>query len=175
MWRNLQDNKYAERITGEIEKNQEIDMDRTENVTLTNMCMVYDGKKVLVQEKVDKDYSGITFPGGHVEKGESFTDAVIREIWEETGLTIHAPQLCGIKDWINKDGSRYMVLFYKTNRYEGTVTSSEEGKVFWVELEQMKQMHLAKGMEKMLKVFLDENISEYFFRIENGKWIEELK
>ena len=66
-------------------------MSRTEPVTLTNMCMVYDGDKVLVQQKVDDDYTGITFPGGHVEKGESFTDAVIREVFEETGLTISAP------------------------------------------------------------------------------------
>lgn len=50
----------------------------TEVVTITNMCMVYNGTKVLVQEKIDDDYSGITFPGGHVEKGESFT--VVRQI-----------------------------------------------------------------------------------------------
>lgn len=67
-------------------------MSRTETVTLTNMCMIYDGDKVLVQQKVDDDYSGITFPGGHVEKGESFTDAVIREVFEETGLTISSPR-----------------------------------------------------------------------------------
>ena len=91
-------------------------MDRTEIVTITNMCMVYDGNKVLVQEKIDDDYRGVTFPGGHVEKGESFTDAVIREVFEETGLRISSPILCGIKDWSNDDGSRYMVLFYKTNR-----------------------------------------------------------
>ena len=41
-------------------------MSRTEEVTLTNMCMIYDGSKVLVQEKIDDDYGGITFPGGHV-------------------------------------------------------------------------------------------------------------
>ena len=68
-------------------------MSRTETVTLTNMCMIYDGDKVLVQQKVDDDYSGITFPGGHVEKGESFTDAIIREVFEETGLTISSPCL----------------------------------------------------------------------------------
>ena len=81
-------------------------MDRTEIVTITNMCMVYDGNKVLVQEKIDDDYRGVTFPGGHVEKGESFTDAVIREVFEETGLRISSPILCGIKDWSNDDGSR---------------------------------------------------------------------
>ena len=150
-------------------------MARTENVTITNMCMVFDGSKVLVQDKKDDDYSGITFPGGHVEKGESFTDAVIREVFEETGLKIQSPQLCGIKDWIQKDGTRYMVLFYKTDKFEGTVTSSDEGEVYWIELEEMKQKKLAYGMDKMLEVFLNENISEYFFYKENGKWVEELK
>ena len=46
---------------------------RTEQVTLTNMCMVYDDNgNVLVQDKVDSDWGGLTFPGGHIEKGESF-------------------------------------------------------------------------------------------------------
>ena len=62
---------------------------RTETVTLTNMCMVYDDEgNVLVQDKVDKKWSGLTFPGGHIEKGESFVDSVIREVYEETGLTL---------------------------------------------------------------------------------------
>ena len=39
-------------------------MKRTEEVILTNMCMVYDGKgNVLVQDKVGEDYHGIVFPG----------------------------------------------------------------------------------------------------------------
>ena len=108
-------------------------MARTETVTLTNMCMIYDGERVLVQDRRDEDWGGITFPGGHVEKGESFTDAVIRDIYEETGLSITAPQLCGIKDW-QEDGSRYIVLFYKTDRFSGDLQSSEEGEVFWVDL-----------------------------------------
>ena len=150
-------------------------MARTEIVTITNMCMIYDGSKVLVQEKVDDDYSGITFPGGHVEKGESLTDAVIREVFEETGLKISSPVLCGIKDWSNDDGSRYMVLFYKTNKFEGKLSSSEEGEVRWMELEEMKKGQLADRMDKVLEVFLDDEISEYWFYKENGKWREELK
>lgn len=112
---------------------------------------------------------------GHIEKGESFTDAVIREVFEETGLTIYSPKLCGIKDWSNDDGSRYMVLFYKTDKFEGELSSSDEGEVRWVDLEEMLKMNLADGMDKMLEVFLDERISEYFFYKENGEWIEALK
>ena len=150
-------------------------MDRTEKVTITNMCMIYDNNKVLVQDRIDDDYNGITFPGGHVELGESFTDAVIREVFEETGLKISAPKLCGIKDWINDDGSRYMVLFYKTDKFEGKLKSSDEGEVYWLELQEMAKTNLADRMDKVLEVFLNENISEYFFYKENEVWHEVLK
>lgn len=150
-------------------------MARLETCILTNMCMIRDGNKVLVQDRKNPDWPGITFPGGHVEKGESFTDAVIREVLEETGLTIHSPQLCGIKDWTNSDGSRYMVLFYKTARFEGQLCSSEEGEIYWVELEEMASMALANDMADMLKVFLEDDLSEFYYRRENGKWLYELK
>lgn len=150
-------------------------MSRTEIVTITNMCMICDGDKVLVQNKVNCDWAGITFPGGHVEKGESFTDAVIREVLEETGLKISSPQLCGVKDWSNEDGSRYMVLLYKTKKFEGNLTSSEEGEVYWLSLEEMARLRLADGMDKMLTVFLNEDISELFFYKQKGEWKSLLK
>lgn len=150
-------------------------MHRTEMITLTNMCMVYYGNKVLVQDRVNTDWKGITFPGGHVEKGESFTDAVVREVFEETGLTIYSPQLCGIKDWTNDDGSRYMVLFYKTDKFEGELCSSSEGKVSWIEMENLLGMDLANDMRDMLKIFLDDDLSEFYYYKENGQWCYKLK
>lgn len=150
-------------------------MREKESVVITNMCMVTDGSRVLVQDRLDPEWSGLTFPGGHVEKGESFTDAVIREVYEETGLRISAPRLCGIKDWCNDDGSRYMVLLYRTERFEGELHGSEEGEVRWLELEEMRKMPLANGMDKMLEVFLREDLSEHWFYKENGEWTEVLK
>lgn len=45
-------------------------MGRKETVELTNMCMVEDGKgNVLVQNRLDPNWSGIVYPGGHVERG----------------------------------------------------------------------------------------------------------
>ncbi len=150
-------------------------MSRSEIVTITNMCMVYGGGRVLVQDRRDPKWPGVTFPGGHVEAGESFTDAVIREVFEETGLKISSPRLCGIKDWTNDDGSRYMVLLYKTDKFEGDLKSSDEGEVFWAELGELTGLDLADGMDKMLEVFLNDDLSEYWFYKENGRWIEVLK
>lgn len=150
-------------------------MSRTETVILTNMCMVYDNNKVLMQDKLDPKWRGATFPGGHVEKGESFTDAVIREVYEETGLTIFCPQLCGIKSWMKNDGTRYMVLLYKTNQFTGQLKSSAEGEAFWAELEDFLKLKLAGGMEDMLKVFLDDKLSEFYYYQEDGEWKYVLK
>ena len=150
-------------------------MSNYEHVTLTNMCMVYSGSRVLVLNRRDPNWPGVTFPGGHVEKGESLTDAVIREVCEETGLRITAPRLCGVKDWMNGDGSRYMVLLYKTDRFEGEPAGSDEGDVFWVELNSLDQLSLADGMTALMQVFLNDDFSEQFFYQENDRWIEVLK
>ena len=108
-------------------------MKRSEPVELMNMCVLRRGSKVLVQDRTDPNWPGVAFPGGHVEKGESFTDAVIREVQEETGLTISSPRLCGIKDWC-EDGVRHVVLLYRAEQFTGTLRSSDEGEVWWVEL-----------------------------------------
>ena len=139
-------------------------MSRTEQVTLTNMCMIYDDKgNVLVQNRVSSDWPGITFPGGHVEPMEPFAEAVVREIKEETGLDIKSPTLCGVKDWIIDENSRYIVLLYKCNKFSGNLISSKEGEMTWVSLEKIKELPLAKDMDELLDIFLFDNFSEQFY------------
>ena len=144
-------------------------MAKKELVTFTNMCMITDGSRVLVQNRTDPGWPGIAFPGGHVEEGEGFTASVIREVFEETGLTIECPRLCGVKDWYD-DSGRYMVLLYRASHFSGRLRSSEEGEVFWVETHDLPRMNLARGFVDSLEVFLNDDVSECRYRRDGGAW-----
>ena len=145
-----------------------------EKVEFTNMCMICDKDKVVVINRNKKDWPGITFPGGHVEPGESFTDAVIREIREETGLTIDSPRLCGIKDWYENQ-CRYLVLLYKATRFDGNLRSSAEGEVWWEDIENLPNLNLSLDMNDMLRVFTEDELSEFFYYQKENQWVYDLK
>ena len=66
-----------------------------EAAELMNRCMIRRGSQVLVWGRKSNTWPGVAFPGGHVEKGESFTESVIREIQEETGLR-SPPRACAV-------------------------------------------------------------------------------
>lgn len=74
------------------------------NNTLCNMCMIEDTStgRILVQHRLPKatnPWCWLTFPGGHVEQGESIMASTVREIREETGLTVSNLRMCGVVEW----------------------------------------------------------------------------
>lgn len=147
----------------------EVTMPREEKAIFTNMCMIYDDAgNVLVQDRQNPDWPGLTFPGGHVEYAESFSQSVIREVKEETGLDIKNPVLCGIKQFQTLDDARYVVLLFKTNQFKGTLTSSEEGNVFFLPRRDLKNYTLANGFEEMLRIFESDSLSELYYYKANG-------
>ena len=150
-------------------------MARRETVVLTNMCMVYDNQgNILVQDRLDPEWPGITFPGGHVEPGEAFTKAVIREVWEETGLTIEHPRLCGLKQFPEEDGTRYIVMLYKANRFSGELRSSCEGNVFWIKRGELENYPLPVSFDQMIRVFEDDSLGEQYVRWDGDEFLREL-
>ena len=146
-------------------------MSRSEQAIFTNLCMVYDRDgNILVQDRADPTFPGLCFPGGHVEPGESFVQSAIREVREETGLTIGNPVLCGTKQFQTDDGERYVVFFYKTDRFSGDLKSSDEGRVFWVSRNALHRYTLCTDFLEMLKIFEDDSLSEFYYYKEDNNW-----
>lgn len=140
-------------------------MARAEQVVLTNMCMVTDGKgNVLLQDRIDPNWPGLVFPGGHVEPGESFVDSVIREVREETGITVLNPRLCGVKQFQTREGARYVVLLFKADRWTGELRSSDEGEALWMPREGLLERKCVEDFDHLLKIFEDDEISELFYQ-----------
>lgn len=144
-------------------------MKRTEQVELTVLCMVYDGTKLLLKNRVKADWQGLTFPGGHIEPGESIVEAVIRETREETGLLIQNPILCGVKQF-PMDGGRYLVFLFKTDCFSGTLTSSEEGTMEWVEQADLSQRTTVDDFEELLAVMQSDKLTEFQYLVNGDDW-----
>ena len=144
-------------------------MSRTERVELTTLCMVSRGEEILLQNRVKTDWRGYCFPGGHVEPGESIVDSVIREMQEETGLTVQHPKLCGIKQF-PIDGGRYLVFFFKTDAFTGEVTSSEEGTVEWIHRKNLTDISTVTDFMDMLKVFDRDDLTEFQYVADGDNW-----
>lgn len=123
--------------------------------------MIKNRDKILVLNRTDPIWPGLTFPGGHVEAHESFNDSVIREVKEETGLDITEPKLVGIKQFYDRNDQRYLVLFYIATRFTGKIKESNEGKLKWMTQDELKQHQLAYNFDHDLPVFFNPNISEH--------------
>ncbi|RMC48824.1 8-oxo-dGTP diphosphatase [Lactobacillus sp. ESL0228] len=136
-------------------------MNRTERVTLTNMCMIKNNQKILVINRNDPTWPGLTFPGGHVEAHESFHDSVIREIKEETNLTIKKPHLVGIKQFYDDNNNRYIVFFYIATKFSGQLKASKEGELIWMTKKELQQKKLAYNFDRDLKVYFNNDIDEH--------------
>lgn len=146
-------------------------MTREEQAIFTVLCMVYDNHgNILVEDRKDPDWPGVSLPGGHVEPEESFTAAAIRETLEETGLRIKNPRLCGVKQFQHKENTRYVVFLYKANQFTGTLTSSSEGEVFWVNRKELNRYHLVDDFKELLSVFENDMINEFYYEKNQGNW-----
>lgn len=130
------------------------------------MCMIHDkdtNKVVVLDKEKKKGWEGMTFPGGHVEMGESIYDSCLREVYEETGLKVDKLVLKGLVHWESphKDLKEIGLLYYSSD-FSGTlIESCHEGRLFWMDLEAfIDQEGKSDSMDDMLKIYLDQDLSE---------------
>lgn len=132
-------------------------MSRSQLTILTNICLIEDleTQRVVMQYRSPDTnrWSGYAFPGGHVENDEAFAE-----------LTIQNPQLVGIKNWPLDTGGRYIVICYKATEFSGTLRSSEEGEVSWVQKDQIPNLDLAYDMLPLMEMMEAPDKSEFFYR-----------
>ena len=149
-------------------------MRKTENVELTVLCLIEDGNKILLQNRVKKDWQGYALPGGHVEPGESFVDAVIREMEEETGLTVIEPRLSGVKQFPKENG-RYVVLLFKATRWSGDLVSSDEGQMEWIDYNSISEIRTVDDFDELLKVINSPELTEFQYLVSGDEWKVSIK
>ena len=101
-------------------------------------------------------YIGI---GGHLEPGESKEQALIREIKEETGLTVTSYKYRAKLIFINDDYSEIMYLF-TVDGFIGEIKECDEGELKWIDKDDMFKVPHWEGDEIFVKKML--STDEYF-------------
>ncbi len=146
-------------------------MSRTYECELTTSCMIVDRKTgmVLVQERTNGDWTGMSFPGGHVEDGESYTECVVREVLEETGLLIESPRLEGIVHWEHKENHyRTVIAYFRADAFSGQLKEvCEECRNLWVPLATIREQPLTDWFAEQYTIYEDPSLHEIYYSYDN--------
>jgi 8-oxo-dGTP diphosphatase len=117
-----------------------------DNPAVTALAFVERGGRYLVLERAQEPYRGLLdLPGGFIEAGESPVEAVEREIFEETGLSVDAPTILGAYSSRYGDGGKWTVdvAFYCQAPVGDLRLSDESSGAAWVTLEEMPTLAFA--------------------------------
>lgn len=145
---------------------------------LVNMCMIYDRDKdkILILDKVKKHgWEGLTFVGGHVEKGEVLYDSCVREVFEETGLNVKNLKLKGTVSWIDeRNNKRELGFLYYTEDFSGELIKENiEGKLFWMEIEEFRNADgKSYSIDKIFDLYLNDDYTELMIKWNQNDEIE---
>lgn len=80
--------------------------------------------------------------GGKFEAGETPEECVIREVHEESGLSIRRPRLCGLIMFPNFKGNDWYVFVFTVTEFSGTLIDSPEGQLEWIKDEELSSLKL---------------------------------
>lgn len=118
-------------------------------MTMTTLCYIEKDDAYLMLHRIKKEkdinkdkWIGI---GGHFETNESPEDCLLREVKEETGLTLTSYRFRGILTFLCDDITDYYICLYTADGYEGELKECNEGMLEWVPKDKLKDLPLWEG------------------------------
>jgi len=127
---------------------------------LATLCYVRRGEQTLMIHRVKKandmhqgKWNGL---GGKLDQGETPEECAIREIFEESGLRVHKPQLKGFltfPDFAN--GEDWYAFVFVVNDFEGQLIDSAEGDLQWIDNTEVLKLNLWEG-DRIFLPWLDQ-------------------
>jgi 8-oxo-dGTP diphosphatase len=135
---------------------------------MTTLCYPErDGKYLMlhrVKKKNDVNHDKWIGVGGHFENGESPEDCMLREVYEETGLTVTKFAYRGIVTFVSdRDPCEYMHLF-TCSEWMGECNECDEGDLEWIDKKDLYNLTLWEGDRIFLRL-LDENIPFFSLKL----------
>lgn len=126
------------------------------NCQLATLCYIENNGKTLMLERVKKindvhqgKFNGL---GGKLEDGESPEQCAIREVKEESGLTISSPKLVGLLTFPKFIGEQHWYVYvFKATSFSGSLIESAEGNLSWQETKTLHQLPLWQGDRYFLR------------------------
>lgn len=116
-----------------------------------NIC-VLKNQEILLLNRQHDNFPGWIPPGGKVEFPESFFEAALRELKEETGLTALNLELKGISGFTNSIGNERFVFYdFLCTQFTGELSTSDEGEPIRNALAKIKQFYLTNILYSIIK------------------------
>lgn len=130
-----------------------------EKSPLTTLCYIEKDDKYLMLHRVKKEkdvnkdkWIGI---GGHFEIGESPEECLLREVREETGLTLTGFSFRGIVTFSALGWPTEYMCLYTADQFEGILTECDEGTLEWVEKDRLMSLNLWEGDKIFFRLLLE--------------------
>jgi 8-oxo-dGTP diphosphatase len=144
------------------EANSEGRINMTIHYKLYTVCMIKEENRILLLNRQHDEYKGFIAPGGRIEFTESPLEGAIREVNEETGLTVRNLIFKGLAEYINPfNEERYMIFNYLTTDFEGELLEeSPEGKAEWIDINKIESMPMQESFRRRIPLFFEEGTFE---------------